>query len=73
MEADFAEEARQMENSEVASTLEHTAILQAQQIKASIERIDAGSYRECVDCGNQINPEKLRVRPHATRCVDCAA
>ncbi len=52
MEADFAEEARQMENSEVASTLEHTAILQAQQIKASIERIDAGSYRKCVDCGN---------------------
>ena len=73
LEADFAEQATQMEGSEVTSALEHTAILQAQQIKAAIDRIDAGSYGECVNCGNQINPERLRVRPHATRCVDCAA
>ncbi|HJM91356.1 MAG: hypothetical protein QGG19_09405 [Alphaproteobacteria bacterium] len=49
-----------MESSEVTSALEYTAMLQAQKIKAAIERIDAGSYRECVDCGNQINPERLR-------------
>ena len=62
-----------MESSEVTSALEYTAMLQAQKIKAAIERIDAGSYGKCVDCGNQINPERLRVRPHSTRYVDCAA
>jgi RNA polymerase-binding transcription factor DksA len=62
-----------MESSEVTSALEYTAMLQAQKIKAAIDRIDAGSYRECVDCGIQINPERLRARPHATRYVDCAA
>jgi RNA polymerase-binding transcription factor DksA len=73
LEADFAEQATQMETSEVTSALEHTAILQAQQIKSAIERIDAGSYGECANCGNAINPERLRVRPYATKCVDCAA
>ena len=52
MEANFAEEATQMESSEITSALKYTAILQAQKIKAAIDRIDAGSYRECVDCGN---------------------
>jgi RNA polymerase-binding transcription factor DksA len=73
LDADFAEQATQMEGSEVTSALENSAILEAEQIKAAIERIDAGSYGECVNCGNKINPERLRVRRYATKCIDCAA
>ncbi len=73
LDADFAEQATQMEGSEVTSALENSAILEAEQIKAAIERIDAGNYGECVNCGNQINPERLRVRRYATKCIDCAA
>ena len=73
LEADFAEQATQMEGAEVASALEYTAILEAQHIKAAIQRIDAGSYGECAKCGNPINPERLKVLPYATECVNCAA
>jgi DnaK suppressor protein len=73
LEADFAEQATQMEGAEVTSALERTAIMEAQHIKAAIERIDAGSYGECVKCGNEINPERLAALPYATECVNCAA
>ena len=73
LEADFAEQATQMEGDEVASALEHSAILEAQHIKATIERIDAGDYGACTNCGNKINPERLHVLPYATECVNCAA
>jgi DnaK suppressor protein len=73
LEADFAEQATQMEGAEVTSALEQTAIVEAQRIKAAIERIDAGSYGECAKCGNEINPERLAALPYATECVNCAA
>jgi len=50
LEADLAEPATQMEGAQVASALEHRAILEAQHIKTMIQRIDAGSYGECVNC-----------------------
>jgi|TARA_B100002003_G_C13665829_1_gene337596 RNA polymerase-binding transcription factor DksA len=73
LEADFAEQATQMEGDEVTSALEQTAILEAQHIKAAIERIDAGSYGECAKCGDNINPERLEILPYATECINCAA
>ncbi|MDA1101941.1 MAG: TraR/DksA C4-type zinc finger protein [Proteobacteria bacterium] len=73
LDADFAEQATQMEGAEVASALEHSAILEAQHIKAAIARIDAGSYGECTKCGSDINPARLEVLPYATECVKCAA
>lgn len=73
LDPDFAEQATQMEGAEVTSALEQTAIVEAQQIKAAIGRIDDGSYGECVDCGNQINAERLKVLRYATKCVDCAS
>ena len=72
LDADFAEQATQMEDAEVTSALEHTALVEAQQIKAAIGRIDAGTYGECVSCGNGINPERLKVLPYAAECVNCA-
>jgi RNA polymerase-binding transcription factor DksA len=35
---------------------------------------DAGSgrYGICESCGRPIDPERLEVRPSATRCVECA-
>ena len=64
LEADFAEQATQMEGAEVA---------EAEQIKAAIGRIDAGSYGDCANCGNPINPERLEALPYATTCMVCAS
>ncbi len=73
LDADFAEQAVQMESSEVTAALEHSAIAEAEQIKAAIERIDAGKYGECAHCGEDINPKRLAAMPYAADCMDCAA
>jgi RNA polymerase-binding transcription factor DksA len=73
LEADFAEQAAQMEDDEVTAELEHTAIKEAEQIQAAIGRIDTDTYGECVSCGNEIDPKRLQVLPYATECIDCVS
>ena len=73
LDADFAEQATQMESDEVTGDLEHAAILQAERIKVAVSRIDAGSYGECESCGSEINLKRLQALPYAAECIDCAS
>lgn len=43
------------------------------EVDEAIARHEAGEYGICVDCGRSIPIARLRARPTATRCVDCAA
>lgn len=40
-------------------------------IEAALERIKAGSYGVCVDCGDDIVRERLEAYPTAKRCIAC--
>ena len=73
LDADSAEQAAQMEGDEVTADLEHAAILEAEQIKAAISRIDADSYGKCESCGSEISPKRLQALPYAAVCIDCAS
>jgi RNA polymerase-binding transcription factor DksA len=73
LEADSAEQAAQMEGDEVTADLEQAAILEAEQIRAAVSRIDAGGYGKCESCGREINPKRLQALPYATDCIDCAS
>jgi len=42
-------------------------------IEASLQRIEDGSYGECEECGNEIGYARLEVQPTATRCIQCQA
>lgn len=42
------------------------------QIDEALQRMDAGNYGICVDCGEQIPAARLEVRPLSVRCVRCA-
>ncbi|WP_298040777.1 TraR/DksA family transcriptional regulator [uncultured Microbacterium sp.] len=42
------------------------------QIDAALERMDAGDYGSCANCGRSIPTARLRVRPFAEHCVPCA-
>lgn len=42
-------------------------------IEAALARLDADEYGNCASCGRRIPVARLRVRPTATMCVDCAA
>ena len=43
------------------------------RIQASLDRIDSGTYGECVDCRGAIGEGRLRAIPEADRCARCAA
>jgi DnaK suppressor protein len=38
---------------------------------AAVARMDAGTYGDCIDCGNKIPEERLSFRPEAARCLSC--
>jgi DnaK suppressor protein len=42
-----------------------------QKIREAIERIDAGTFGICDECGEEIQMERLLARPVTTYCVDC--
>ncbi len=42
------------------------------RIEAALRRCDDGSYGECQDCGELIDPRRLEFDPAATLCIACA-
>jgi DnaK suppressor protein len=46
-------------------------LAQQERVRAALERVDAGTYGQCVDCGRDLPDERLEARPEADRCVDC--
>lgn len=45
---------------------------QAQQIRAALARLDAGTYGVCQKCGQPIDAERLELLPLTTHCISCA-
>ncbi|MEA2478635.1 MAG: hypothetical protein QOJ07_557 [Thermoleophilaceae bacterium] len=39
-------------------------------VEQAMERLAAGTYGTCVDCGKEIPPARLEVHPEAIRCVE---
>ena len=58
-------------NDEFAMNEHETAELG--DIDAALERIQAGTYGICTDCGVSIPPARLNAYATAKRCIDCQA
>lgn len=43
------------------------------EIDAAIDRLDAGIYGVCEDCGQSIGEGRLDARPAARTCIECEA
>lgn len=41
------------------------------KIEAALEKIEEGSYGECMSCGEDIGVARLRARPVAELCIEC--
>ena len=72
LEQDSAEQAAQLGNVAVVSALENEAVQQIAEIEAALQRLEAGTYGICVTCGEPVGEGRLKVRPAATQCRDCA-
>ncbi|MFW5940428.1 MAG: TraR/DksA family transcriptional regulator [Chloroflexota bacterium] len=44
-----------------------------EQVQSALQRLDDGTYGQCMSCGESISPERLEILPHATLCVNCQA
>ena len=42
-----------------------------EQIDEALQRIEAGTYGQCIDCGVAIPAARLHAAPEAARCIAC--
>lgn len=57
---------------ELDLTVRQMAEHQLEDIAHARERQRDGTYGICTECGRPIDPERLRVRPEAALCIECA-
>ncbi len=70
---DWEELAVEREEDEVLENMGHSGLVELEQIKAAITRINQGEYGFCVKCGAQISEDRLHVLPATPFCRTCAA
>lgn len=73
LSADFAEQAVERENDDVLRAIASESIHEVEQINQALNRIEAGIYGECSECGADIDEKRLAAVPYSTLCVNCAA
>lgn len=57
----------------MAQATEQRRQLRLRVIDAALARLDAGTWGECVRCGEEIEPRRLALDLAAPLCADCAA
>jgi RNA polymerase-binding transcription factor DksA len=72
LEADWEEQANQIEDMETSQGLEAFRMDEARGIRAALRRMDEGTYGTCANCGAEIAPARLAALPTATLCINCA-
>jgi DnaK suppressor protein len=55
----------------IRSSLQDKELEEYNMILSVLEKIDAGTYGICIDCGQPISEKRLTVYPNATRCLAC--
>ena len=56
----------------MAQDAERRRKVELQRIESALERIEAGDYGYCVNCGEEIPPARLEFDPAVASCIDCA-
>jgi RNA polymerase-binding protein DksA len=76
--ANIAERARDSEDDSFAALIVDTNLTEMERdveelrmIDSALQRINAGTYGDCVDCGQSIPVARLKVEPTAERCIQC--
>jgi len=69
---DLEDQAIERESDEVLDALGLSDRHEIEMIGAALERIDAGTYGECVKCGEPIGAARLAALPATPLCVKCA-
>jgi RNA polymerase-binding transcription factor DksA len=60
------------ENDDVLLAIEKSAYAEISRIEAALERMEAGTFGLCEECGKEIEAARFVALPDATRCKTCA-
>ncbi|SFC09841.1 TraR/DksA family transcriptional regulator [Tropicimonas isoalkanivorans] len=69
---DWEELATERETDEVLESEGRAGKAEMAAIRAALKRIEAGTYGECVQCGDDIAEARLDVLPFTPLCAACA-
>jgi DnaK suppressor protein len=70
---DSSERAVQMEDDEALEGQAQVVSNDIASVRRALERIEDGSYGQCVKCGEEIAEGRLEARPEAALCITCAS
>lgn len=68
---DTIDRATEREGDEVMEAMGNAGLDETAAIDAALSRIEAGNFGQCVDCGQDISPERLTIIPTAVKCRNC--
>lgn len=68
---DEVDEATTNAEEHINHTMHRHYVDEMKQVEAARERAQQGLANSCADCGEEIGYERLRVHPHALRCIEC--
>jgi DnaK suppressor protein len=71
--ADWEEQATKLEDQDALEGIEKSKLQEISQIRDALKRIAEGGYGVCAQCGELIDPKRLKALPTATKCISCAA
>jgi DnaK suppressor protein len=57
---------------EMCLALKQRAENKARSLEVALRKAEEGDYGRCEVCGEQIDPARLAILPHTTRCISCA-
>jgi DnaK suppressor protein len=61
-----------MQAQQMALALRRRNQVRLQQVESALDRLDRGEFGICVRCEEEIALARLRVRPEAPLCLNCA-
>lgn len=65
------EEADEAEKTFTQESVVYSLTQRLRGIKLALDKIGAGAYGVCEDCGKEISTELLKVNPESRLCQDC--
>jgi DnaK suppressor protein len=68
---DIGDEAANIYNKQILLRLTESERMRLQEMDEALDRIEAGTYGICEECGEPIGLKRLEVRPVAKYCVPC--
>jgi DnaK suppressor protein len=69
---EFEEGAQTEHEAFTLARLGEAQLRELHQIDAALLRLEAGEYGLCTDCGQEIDPRRLKALPYALLCTECA-